>query len=109
MAITLPQLIADYFDADGEGDAEAVARCFTEDAVVRDEGLIHAGRSAIATWKAESAAKYTYTAAPFAVATEGERTIVTSRLTGDFPGSPVDLRYLFLLRQTGIARLEISA
>lgn len=109
MAISLPQMIAEYFAADRTGDEEAVARCFTEDAVVRDEGHTHAGRGAIATWKAASTGKYSYTAEPFVLATEGERTIVTSRLTGDFPGSPVDLRYLFVLAENGIALLEIAA
>jgi hypothetical protein len=33
--------------------------------------------------------------------------IVTSRLTGNFPGSPVDLRFLFELQGDKIASLEI--
>lgn len=39
---------------------------------------------------------------------EGGRTIVTSHLVGDFPGSPIDLRYLFVLADTKIAQLEIT-
>jgi len=34
-------------------------------------------------------------------------TVVTSRLTGNFPGSPVDLRYFFRLEGDKIASLEI--
>ena len=34
---------------------------------------------------------------------------VTARVTGDFPGSPVDLRYRFTLEGATIARLEITA
>ena len=33
---------------------------------------------------------------------------VTARVTGDFPGSPVDLRYRFRLEGAAIARLEIA-
>jgi hypothetical protein len=33
--------------------------------------------------------------------------IVTSRLTGNFPGSPVDLRFFFRLERGKIAALEI--
>lgn len=33
--------------------------------------------------------------------------IVTAHLTGNFPGSPVDLRYAFTLSGDKIARLEI--
>lgn len=35
------------------------------------------------------------------------KTIVTSRVTGNFPGSPVELRYLFGLEGNKIASLEI--
>ena len=33
---------------------------------------------------------------------------VTARVTGDVPGSPVDLRYRFRLQGAAIARLEIA-
>ena len=35
------------------------------------------------------------------------KTVVTSRLTGNFPGSPVDLRFFFELEGEKIASLEI--
>jgi len=34
-------------------------------------------------------------------------TVVTSRLTGNFPGSPVELRFFFRLERGKIAFLEI--
>jgi ketosteroid isomerase-like protein len=107
MPITLPKPIADYFAADNS-DAEAVARCFTEDAVVTDERKSHAGRDAIRRWKAEASSKYSYVSVPFAARREGDRTIVTSRITGNFPGSPIDLSYVFVLEGDAIARLEIA-
>jgi len=33
--------------------------------------------------------------------------VVTSHVVGDFPGSPIDLRYLFVLDDDRIAELEI--
>ena len=42
----LPEPIAAYFDAD-KRDVEAIVRCFTDDAVVMDEGHTHTGISAI--------------------------------------------------------------
>lgn len=107
MAIKLPSPIAGYFDADRKGDAIAVANCFTAHAVVRDEGRTYSGRDAIQDWKARSSAKYSYTVEPFAIADEGDRTVVTSHLAGDFPGSPVDLRYLFTLTDEAVSGLEI--
>ena len=56
----LPQLIASYFAAD-KLDGETVARCFTNDAVVKDEGRTCTGLEAIKRWRAEVSTKYTYT------------------------------------------------
>ena len=106
--IDLPPSIADYFAADAS-DANAVARCFREGAVVIDERREHRGRPAITRWKAEATAKYHYTSEPLAVDVSGPDVTVTARVTGDFPGSPVELQYRFTLEGAAIARLEITA
>lgn len=108
MTVKLPHIIAEYFDADRKRSAQAVADCFIDDAVVKDEGHIYTGRDAIRQWKADSSAKYTYSVEPFSISTEGDRMTVVSHLAGDFPGSPVDLRYLFVLDGQKIAGLEIT-
>jgi hypothetical protein len=105
--LNLPEPIALYFDADKRG-GEAVARCFTKQAVVRDEGKTHSGLEAIKAWKAAASSKYSYTSEPRAVEEKDGLYVVTSRLTGNFPGSPVDLRYAFWLERGKIARLEIN-
>src|SRR5215468_2894307 len=103
---SLPEPIAAYFQVDPK-DVEAIARCFTNDAIVKDERHTHGGIEEIRRWKVSTATKYTYTCEPFAVARQDGKTVVTSRLTGDFPGSPVDLRYFFRLERGKIAFLEI--
>ncbi|WP_439532520.1 nuclear transport factor 2 family protein [Polymorphobacter sp.] len=108
MPIQLPNIIHAYFTADKGRDAEAVSACFTDSAVVTDEGHTHTGRPAIAHWKAEASNQYTYAVEPFALATQRGQTVVTSHLVGNFPGSPVDLRYLFTLQDDHIAALEIK-
>ncbi|MCA0851552.1 nuclear transport factor 2 family protein [Salipiger thiooxidans] len=74
---------------------------------VIDEGNTYTGRDAIRQWMANASTLYTYTVEPFEIAEDGQRTIVTSHLVGNFPGSPVDLRYFFVLRGNKIAELEI--
>ena len=106
MTLKLPELIATYFTAD-KGDSEAVSQCFTETAVVKDEGHIYHGRGAIKQWKAEASTKYQYTNEPFACEHKDGKFVVTSRLTGNFPGSPVNLRFFFGLEGDKIASLEI--
>ena len=105
-SLNLPKPIADYFTAD-KVDAEAVSRCFTENAVVKDEGHAHKGRAAIKAWKTDASAKYQYTCEPLACEEKDGKTVVTSHLVGNFPGSPVDLRYFFKLEGDKIASLEI--
>lgn len=105
--LALPSPILAYFAADTT-DANAVAQCFTESAVVIDEQREHRGRLAITRWKIEATAKYHYTSVPIAVDVSGPDAIVTAQVTGDFPGSPVKLRYCFTLEGDRIARLEIT-
>lgn len=107
MTLSLPAPIAGYFSADASGDAGAVAAWFTQDAIVKDEGKEHRGLDAIRAWKANASHEYSYTTKPFAIEDEGDRLIVTSHVEGNFPGSPVDLRYFFVLRDEKIAALEI--
>ena len=102
----LPEPIAAYFAAD-TGDSEAVSRCFTETSVVTDEGHSHTGRAAIKKWKADASARYQYTSEPFACEQKDGQIVVTSRLTGNFPGSPIELRFFFELEGDKIASLEI--
>jgi hypothetical protein len=106
MTIHLPKPIDTYFAAD-KCDSEAVARCFIDSAVVKDEGHTYNGLAAIKHWKTNSSKKYTYTSEPFACEEKDGQTIVTCRLTGNFPGSPVDLRFFFRLEGDKIASLEI--
>ena len=105
--LNLPEPIAAYFAAD-RLDGDAVARCFTTDAVVKDEGHTYAGIEAITNWKTDTSRKYTYTSDPIACAQENGQTVVTSHLVGNFPGSPVDLRYFFRLERGKIVRLEVK-
>lgn len=105
--LILPEPIAAYFTAEKQ-NPEAVARCFTAQAVVKDEGRSHVGIDAIRAWKMEASSKYSYSSEPFAMEQKDGRHLVTSRVVGNFPGSPVDLRYDFRLERGLIASLEIT-
>jgi len=104
--MNFPKPIAAYLSAEGT-DAEAFARCFAEDAIVLDEGRTYRGLTAIKQWKADARKKYQYAMEPLACVREGGKTIVTNRLTGNFPGSPVELRFVFGLDGDKIVSLEI--
>src|SRR6266446_4092057 len=105
-SLNLPKPIAAYFIAD-KGDAKAISQCFTENAVVKDEGHTYKSRAAIKQWKTDASTKYEYTSEPFVCEEKDGKTVVTSHLVGNFPGSPVDLRYFFGLEGDKIASLEV--
>ncbi len=109
MPIKLPAPIAAFFNAESLDDAEALSQCFAEDAVVRDEGQAIEGLDAIKRWKAETHKKYQHTVEPLAIARKDDRTIVTNRLTGNFPGSPIELQFIFRLDGNKITSLEIRS
>lgn len=107
MTLDLPEAVASYFVADQTGDSARLAQCFIPAAIVKDERETHRGRDAILAWKAASSAKYRYTVEPLSMVVDGPRFVVTGHLEGDFPGSPIDLRYIFELQGEQIAALEI--
>ena len=106
MTINLPEPVAAYFIAD-KADAEAVSERFTEGAIVKDEGRTHHGRAAIKKWKEEVSTKYEYTCEPLRCETKDGQCVVTCRLTGNFPGSPADLRFCFGLEGGKVAALTV--
>jgi hypothetical protein len=103
----LPAPIARFF-AHETTDPRAVSRCFTENAVVRDEGNEYHGRAAIAAWNADALAKYGFTTVPLSAETSGDITAVSAKVSGNFPGSPVQLQFRFTVEGDLLARLEIA-
>jgi hypothetical protein len=107
MSIRLPHPIDLYVKLENSG-AAALEECFAPDAVVRDEGHIYEGLANIEQWKAETKKKYNHRVEPLEVAQRGGKTVLTARLTGDFPGSPATLEFSFVLKDGKIASLEIQ-
>jgi hypothetical protein len=107
MRLSLPEPIANYFAADTAGDSSALARCFTAEGVVRDEGGTFTGIAAIQQWHTKAKAKYQHTVEPLSAnAREGE-VVVIGKVAGDFPGSPITLQHAFRVAGDKIVSLEI--
>src|ERR1700730_127617 len=103
MSTKLPEPLATYFDGHKNHDVDAMIGPFAEGAIVKDEGQERRGLPAIPKWMGEGAGKPTVVTA----AETDANTTVTGRVSGNFPGSPVDLRFIFTLDQGKITRLEI--
>jgi len=104
----LPKPLAEYFAAANADDADRVAACFAEDAIVRDEGRDIHGRGAIRAWAKETRRKYRFHAEVMTTEQARDRTVVIAHLTGNFPGNPVDLDYRFKLAGPEITALEVG-
>jgi hypothetical protein len=109
MSIQLPPPIALYVKLENAGDTETLSECFAPNAIVRDEGRTYEGLAAITAWKAATKQKYHHTVTPLEVAQEHGKTVLTATLTGDFPGSPVTVKFAFVLEAGKILSLEIHA
>lgn len=107
MKIELPGPLARYLAAEKITDTEVLERCFAKDATVRDEGHTYKGLEAIKSWKQAAQAKYQYSIEPLSSTQEGQTVTLRARLTGNFPGSPVELTYTVVLVDDKIASLEI--
>ena len=107
MPLELPKPIAPFLAAESGHDEEALARYFADGAIVRDEGRSFEGLTAIKEWKAGTKKKYQHTIEPLASAQKDGKTVVTCRVAGNFPGSPIDLQFVFSLEAGKIASLEI--
>lgn len=106
--MNLPVAVKAYFDADQFADGGALVGAFSETAIVHDEGEIYQGLEPIRLWWLEAKRKYGHTAEPIRAVSEGSGISVLASVSGNFPGSPAELRFRFVLEQDKISELEIG-
>jgi hypothetical protein len=107
--MNLPSPIQAYFAADKQSDDEALIQAFAPDAIVKDEGHTYNGHHAIGAWWRETKDKYQTAIEPLEAGGEDDVTTVRARVTGQFPGSPAMLSFMFRLDGDRISRLDIEA
>jgi hypothetical protein len=105
----MPPVIAAYFQAANSHDSDGAARCFASNGIVHDEGERHEGLAAIKAWKEKVSEKYNVTMVPSAIEPEANGYKVTAKVSGNFPGSPLDMAFGFTLSDDCITLLEITA
>ena len=103
----LPPVIAAFFQAHNTGETTGFKQLFTPDALVTDEAHEYRG-AAIKAWIDEAIAKYKPVADVADLAQVGGQIIATAQVSGNFPGSPAQIRYRFTLRDDKIAALTIG-
>lgn len=108
MNIQLAESIDKYFDLSNGIDSAQVKDCFTPSATVHDEGGSYEGLTSIESWLQETRKKYQFSSKPIRVARKEQQEIVVAEVSGNFPGSPIELNYAFVLNDGKIQSLEIS-
>ena len=109
MAIHLAKPIHIYFASENAHDVGRLDWCFAADAMVHDEGRTIKGIAAIKAWRSETGEKYPHTVEPLSVTERDGKTVVTAKVSGNFPGSPVNLDHIFELHGDKIVSLEIRS
>jgi hypothetical protein len=96
-----------FFQASNTRQTNNFLSLFTSEALVNDEANDYRG-AAIKEWIDRATAEAKPIAEVTDLAHEGEKIVVTAQVTGNFPGSPIQLRYYFTLKDDKIARLTIK-
>ena len=107
MITDLPPTIARFVETSNVRDVNGFVSCFAAHAVVEDDGGTHRGLDQVRAWKQKTQDANSYSIDPVRLETRNGDTILTATLTGDFPGSPVDLDYAFTLVGDAIQALRI--
>ena len=108
MTIDLKPPISTYFAARNAHDGARTAALFTADGRVHDERHDYRGREAIQAWAEATSSRYRMTQTPTAAREADGATLVTAAVAGDFPGSPIELGFRFVVDGERIRELQIG-
>ena len=106
--MNLPKVVKDLINAQNSFDAIAYANCFSETAVVFDEGKTHNGRTDIQHWIEESNEKYKSVMKPLQYTENGTSSVLSAECSGTFPGSPITLKFHFDIVDGQIQHLKVT-
>jgi hypothetical protein len=101
----LPEVLTDLVAAQNSADSEAYANCFSETAIVFDEGKKHTGKTAIKNWIAKANQVYKTKMKPLDYS--ATKQTLEAEISGTFPGSPLVLTYQFEMVDGLIQSLRI--
>ena len=97
MQTPIPAVIESYFQASNANNIDALVACFSPDATVVDENQTHRGTAEIKAWAVNVRRKYEFKTEILKASETSGGAIVTAKVSGNFPGSPVDLNFKFAL------------
>ncbi|WP_256010186.1 nuclear transport factor 2 family protein [Desertivirga xinjiangensis] len=106
--MNLHQVVASLIEAQNSFDSQAYADCFTETAIVHDEGKTHKGKAEIQQWIENSNREYQAVLKPLRYEETGAERLLIGEVSGTFPGSPAILKFHLRLEADLIQSLTIT-
>ena len=104
----LPGVLGELLAAQKNFDSGAFVKTFAENASVHDEGGDYHGTAAIKLWNEETNKKYQTRMEPIAFNDSKGESVLTIRMSGTFPGSPVEAKFHFVISDGKIISLRID-
>jgi len=106
--MNLPKVIAELVETQNNFDSVAYANCFSETAVVFDEGKTHNGKKEIERWIADSNERYKATIKPVGFEEKETESLLMAETSGNFEGSPIVLTYHMKIEDELIQSLTVT-
>ena len=104
----LSKLVTQFVDTQNTYDSEAYMECFTETAIVHDEGKTHTGKEEIRAWIEDANERYKSVMKPLQYDESGSNGVLTAEVSGTFPGSPIVLKFHLGLKDGLIDSLNVT-
>jgi ketosteroid isomerase-like protein len=104
----LPEIINSYFNSSNAHEIESILSCFSDDAVVHDEGETLRGKNPIKAWIVKTIEKYKFQFKPLSTENHDVDVVVAVEVSGTFDGSPITLDYRFTIKNNKIQSLKIE-
>jgi ketosteroid isomerase-like protein len=108
MTIKLPPIIGAYVDASNNHEVNSILSCFSDDAIVHDEGKEFRGKKAIGAWIAKTIERYKFQFKPLSIKDCDSEVVARIEVSGTFDGSPISLDYRFAIKNDKILSLTIE-
>jgi len=106
--MNLPKIVEELVATQNSFDSVAYANCFSENAVVFDDGKTHDGKKEIEHWIAEANEQYKATVKPVGFEEKGKESLLKLETSGNFPGSPVILNYYLEIADGLIQSMKVT-
>jgi len=104
----LRKVVARFIETQNTYDSKAYVECFTESAIVHDEGKTHTGKEEILHWIEDANERYQSSMKPLNYEESGSNGVLTAEVSGTFPGSPIVLQFHLGLKNDLIDSLKVT-